>query len=497
MLYKSTRSTAEASLTSAEVIKEGLAPDGGLYVPESIPTLTLPEIELLSKQSYPERAADILARFLTDYTHEELSEDCCAAYSREHFVGGVAPLIGLHTEYPMAVLELWHGPTAAFKDMALQIMPRLLSRALVKTGEKKDAMILVATSGDTGKAALEGYRDIDRVRILVFYPSEGVSQVQKLQMATQQGSNVEVCGIRGNFDDAQNGVKSILNSPEMVTRARVRGILFSSANSINWGRLVPQIVYYVSAYCDLINAGKCKPGSRFNVCVPTGNFGNIFAAYLAKQMGLPIAKLICASNANNVLTDFLRTGTYDRNRDFHMTVSPSMDILISSNLERLLYFIAGSEKTAELMRELKETGKYTVDADTFREIRKHFVGYYTNEEDTIATIRRTWRDGDYLADPHTAVAIHAAKAYMSEFTDGIPMVVDSTASPFKFAGTVYRALTGENAASDADALNQLAALTKARIPYPLAGLAKRPVRFTRVCEVNEMRDVVMEFVKKK
>ena len=497
MLYKSTRSTAPADRTSADVIKEGLASDGGLFVPESIPTLTLPEIEALCRKSYPERAADILSRFLTDYTQEELLEDCRAAYSRDSFVGGAAPLVGVRSTYPMEILELWHGPTAAFKDMALQIMPRLLSRALVKTGETRDAMILVATSGDTGKAALEGYRDIDRVRILVFYPSDGVSSVQKLQMATQQGSNVAVCAIRGNFDDAQNGVKEILNSPEMTTRAKVRGTVFSSANSINWGRLVPQTVYYVSAYCDLINAGRIKPGTRINVCVPTGNFGNIFAAYIAKRMGLPIERLICASNSNNVLTEFLSTGIYDRNRAFHMTMSPSMDILISSNLERLLYFIAGSEKTAGWMQELKETGKYTVDSQTLREIRRHFVGYFTDEDETVATIRKTWQDGNYLADPHTAVAIYAAEQYLRDNADPAPMVVDSTASPFKFAGSVYKALTGENAASDLEALDQLAALTGTRIPYPLAGLGKRTVRFTQVCEVSEMRQVVMDFIKKK
>lgn len=497
MLYKSTRSTAPADHTSAEVIKEGLASDGGLFVPESIPTLTLPEIEALCRKSYPERAADILSRFLTDYTPEELLEDCRAAYNRDSFAGGAAPLVGVRSTYPMEILELWHGPTAAFKDMALQIMPRLLSRALVKTGETRDAMILVATSGDTGKAALEGYRDIDRVRILVFYPSDGVSSVQKLQMATQQGSNVAVCAIRGNFDDAQNGVKDILNSPEMTTRAKVRGTVFSSANSINWGRLVPQTVYYVSAYCDLINAGKIKPGTRINVCVPTGNFGNIFAAYIAKRMGLPIERLICASNSNNVLTEFLSTGVYDRNRAFHMTMSPSMDILISSNLERLLYFVAGSEKTAEWMQELKQTGKYTVDPLTLREIRWHFVGYCTDEDETVAAIRKTWRDGDYLADPHTAVAIYAAEQYLRDNIDPAPMVVASTASPFKFAGSVYKALTGENAASELEALDQLAALTGTRIPYPLAGLGKRTVRFTQVCEVSEMRQVVMDFIKKK
>lgn len=497
MFYKSTRSTEPATLTSAEVIKEGLAPDGGLFVPDSIPTLTLPEIEALCRKSYPERAADILARFLTDYTHEELLEDCRAAYNRDSFVGGAAPLVGVRSTYPMEIMELWHGPTAAFKDMALQIMPRLLSRALDKTNEPNDALILVATSGDTGKAALEGYRGIDRVRILVFYPSDGVSSVQKLQMATQQGSNVGVCAIHGNFDDAQSGVKEILNSPEMITRAKVRGTIFSSANSINWGRLVPQTVYYVSAYCDLINAGRIKPGERINVCVPTGNFGNIFAAFIAKRMGLPIERMVCASNSNNVLTEFLNTGIYDRNRPFHMTMSPSMDILISSNLERLLYFIAGSEKTAAWMRELRENGKYTVDPQTLREIRRHFSGLCTDEAETAETIRKTWQNGDYLADPHTAVAIHAAEQYMEENGDGNPMVVDSTASPFKFASSVLRALSDEVPESDLDALDRLSAVTGARIPYPLAGLGKRPVRFTQVCEVSEMRQVVMDFIKKK
>lgn len=497
MLYKSTRSSAAASKQSAEVIKEGLAQDGGLFVPECIPMLTLSEIEALCRKNYPERAADILSRFLTDYTEEELLADCRAAYSETAFVGGAAPLVGMRSKYSMDILELWHGPTAAFKDMALQIMPRLLSRALVKTGEERDALILVATSGDTGKAALEGYRDVDHVKILVFYPSDGVSQVQKLQMATQQGENVGVCAIRGNFDDAQSGVKEILNSSDMIAKMRARGVIFSSANSINWGRLVPQVVYYISAYCDLINAGRVKPGARFNVCVPTGNFGNIFAAYIAKCMGLPIEKLVCASNANNVLTEFLNTGVYNRNRKFHMTMSPSMDILISSNLERLLYFIAGSEKTASWMRDLKEYGKYTVDAQTLREIRKHFVGYCTTEAETAETIRRTWKEGNYLADTHTAVAIHAAEQFLTDSGNTEPIVVDSTASPFKFAGSVYRALTDQDANSETDALDQLSVLTGTPIPYPLAGLTKRPVRFTECCEVGDMRKAVLNFVKKK
>ena len=312
--------------------------------------------------TYPERAAKILSMYLSDYSYDELLDDCKAAYCEESFPGGAAPLVKVTDS--IYSLELWHGPTAAFKDMALQIMPRLLSRALVKTGEDNTALILVATSGDTGKAALEGYKDIDRIKIMVFYPVDGVSKVQKLQMATQTGNNVNVCAIRGNFDDAQTGVKKIFSDSEAAKKLLDNSYILSSANSINWGRLAPQIVYYVSAYCDLLNEKAIEYGETVNVCVPTGNFGNIFAAYLAKLMGLPLAKLVCASNANNVLTDFLESGTYDRNRDFHLTMSPSMDILISSNLERLLCFASSEEKTAGYMAELSKNGKYTVDADT-------------------------------------------------------------------------------------------------------------------------------------
>lgn len=392
-------------------------------------------------------------------------------------------------------LELWHGPTAAFKDMALQIMPRLLSRALKKTGEDRTALILVATSGDTGKAALEGYKDVDGVKIMVFYPVDGVSRVQKLQMATQTGSNVNVCAIRGNFDDAQSGVKVIFGDKDMAEQLNEKGYFFSSANSINWGRLAPQIVYYVSAYCDLLNSGKCKLGDSFNVCVPTGNFGNIFAAYLAKRMGLPIEHMVCASNVNNILTDFLRTGTYDRNRDFHLTMSPSMDILISSNLERLLYFTAGSEKTAAYMEALKKDGCYTVDAEILAEIRKNFSGYFTSEEDTAKTIHNTFEKYGYLADTHTAVAIHAAEEYVRESGDTRPMVIDSTASPYKFANNVYRAVTGKDATSDLDALDELAATTGTQIPYPLAGLAERKVNFDQTIDRTEMAQAVLDYLK--
>ncbi|MBQ8310393.1 MAG: threonine synthase [Clostridia bacterium] len=492
MLYKSTRSQAQAVASAAQVIKQGLAEDGGLFVPESIPTLTQEEIVSLCQESYPVRAAKILAKFLTDYTYEELLADCTAAYHAKSFVGGAAPLVHLHNNFE--VLELWHGPTAAFKDMALQIMPRLLSRALVKTGEERTALILVATSGDTGKAALEGYKDIDRVKIMVFYPVDGVSRVQKLQMATQTGDNVNVCAIEGNFDDAQTGVKVIFGDEGMAKKLNENGYFFSSANSINWGRLAPQIVYYVSAYCDLISAGKCKPGDTFNVCVPTGNFGNIFAAYLAKLMGLPIDRLICASNSNNILTDFLRTGTYDRNRDFYLTMSPSMDILISSNLERLLYFTAGSEKTAAYMDALKSNGCYTVDADVKAEIDKNFVGYYADENETANIINETYQSYGYLSDTHTAVAISAAKQYVAETGDTHPTVIDSTASPYKFANNVYRSITGKEATNDLDALDELSAATTTEIPYPLAGLASRAVRFTEVVKRDEMADAVLKYL---
>ncbi len=492
MFYKSTRSNETAKATAAQVIKQGLANDGGLFVPESLPTLTMEEIQALCKESYPVRAAKVLSKFLTDYTYEELLSDCREAYAESSFVGGAAPLVNIHDQFHS--LELWHGPTAAFKDMALQIMPRLLSRALVKTGEERTALILVATSGDTGKAALEGYKDVDRVKIMVFYPVDGVSHVQKLQMATQTGSNVNVCAIRGNFDDAQSGVKVIFGDEKMAEALNQKGYFFSSANSINWGRLAPQIVYYVSAYCDLLNKGTCKLGDSFNVCVPTGNFGNIFAAYLAKRMGLPIHHMVCASNTNNILTDFLRTGTYDRNRDFYLTMSPSMDILISSNLERLLYFTAGSEKTAAYMESLKKDGVYSVDAETLAEIQKNFSGYFTDEAMTSVTIRETYQKYGYLADTHTAVAIHAAEEYVKDTKDNRPMVIDSTASPYKFANNVYRAVTDKDPTTDLAALDELSAATNTKIPYPLAGLADRKVNFEAVVDKTEMAKAVLDYI---
>ncbi len=493
MNYQSTRGKSGESLSAAQIIKQGLAKDGGLFIPESIPTLSLDEIKALCPLSYPERAATILSKFLTDYTYDELLADCKEAYCESSFPGGAAPVRkardGIYS------LELWHGPTAAFKDMALQIMPRLLSRALVKTGEERTALILVATSGDTGKAALEGYKDISGIKIMVFYPVDGVSRVQKMQMATQQGSNVNVCAIRGNFDDAQTGVKKIFADGEAVAFLDENGHFFSSANSINWGRLAPQIVYYVSAYCDLLNKGEIKAGDKINVCVPTGNFGNIFAAYLGKLMGLPLGRLVCASNQNNILTDFLNTGSYDRNRDFHCTMSPSMDILISSNLERLLSFTAGKEQTAAYMKDLSEKGVYTVSAEVKAKIDESFKGYCADEAETAATIKNYYTSYNYLSDTHTAVALCAAEKYISETGDKTPMVVASTASPYKFAADVCASLGLEKPDDDMDALDLLSTYSKTEITYPLRGLARREVRFTEVINADEMPDAVKKYVK--
>ena len=498
MNYISTRDPAKKTYSAAQVIKMGLAPDGGLFLPESIPTLTRDEVFALCKESYPVRAAKILEKFLTDYTYEELLADCTAAYSETSFPGGAAPLVKVTDS--LYSLELWHGPTAAFKDMALQLMPRLLSRALVKTGENRDALILVATSGDTGKAALEGYKDIDHIRMMVFYPVDGVSRVQKLQMATQTGSNLSVLAIRGNFDDAQTGVKKLFSDTAMADQLNEQGVFFSSANSINWGRLVPQIVYYVSAYCDLLSRGDIEYGEEIDICVPTGNFGNIFAAYIAKCMGLPLHQLVCGSNSNRILTDFLGNGTYDRNRPFHLTMSPSMDILISSNLERLLYLCAGVENNTAYMKELTTGGAYTVPADIMATIRENFSGYSTDETATQQTVLDYFTKYNYLADTHTAVGLNCAEQYRSETGATRKMVVASTASPYKFAADVLSSLKGcarEDITDPLAALDELSALSGTAIPYPLQGLATRKVNFTEVIDANEMPAAVLSYVANK
>ena len=492
MKYQSTRGISNENLMSAQIIKQGLARDGGLFIPEEIPTLSLDEIKSLCADSYPVRAAKILSKYLTDYTYQELLADCEAAYCKKSFPDGAAPLVKVRDN--IHSLELWHGPTSAFKDMALQIMPRLLSRALVKTGEERTALILVATSGDTGKAALEGYKDIDGIKIMVFYPVDGVSKVQKLQMVTQTGNNVNVCSINGNFDDAQSGVKVIFSDKNAEEYLNERGYFFSSANSINWGRLAPQIVYYVSAYCDLLSSGEVNLGDKINICVPTGNFGNIFAAYLAKLMGLPIGKLICAANTNNILTDFLNSGRYDRNRDFHCTMSPSMDILISSNLERLLCFTAGKEKTNKYMKSLANDGFYEIDSDVKAKIDEHFKGYYADEDACAATIKTYFEKYNYLSDTHTAVALYSAEQYINESGDNTPMVVASTASPYKFAADVCASLGHKKPDDDLDALALLNKVSGMDISYPLKDLDKREVRFNKTVDPAEMLDAVKDYL---
>ena len=492
MMFFSTRDPEKKLFKASEVIKNGLAADGGLFVPDSIPTVSIDEIANIAKMDYAKRAATILSMYLSDYTYEELLEDATNAYCKESFPDGAAPLKKINNN--TYALELWRGPTAAFKDMALQIMPRLLSRALVKTGEKNTALILVATSGDTGKAALEGHKDVPGVKIMVFYPVDGVSKVQKLQMVTQTGSNVNVCAIKGNFDDAQSGVKKIFSDTDAKAKLLENGYILSSANSINWGRLAPQIVYYFSAYCDLLNQGEIKLGDKINVCVPTGNFGNIFAAYLAKEMGLPINKMICASNANNILTDFINTGIYDKNRSFHLTMSPSMDILISSNLERLLYFTAGTEETANCMKLLSETGKYEVSAETMSKIKENFVGYFADENETASTLCKVYNDFGYLADTHTSVAFNCAEKYVTATNDATPMVVVSTASPYKFAADVYKSITGSQASDGTAALDELSTLTNTQIAYPLQNLNARKINFDSVIDTQDMLKAVYKFM---
>ncbi len=493
MKYISTRNDKCEGVSSAYAIKNGLCSDGGLYMPNEIPTLTLDELKTFSGMSYPQRAASLLSKFLTDYSYDELLEDAQCAYSNEKFDDSPAKVTTLGNSSFM--LELWHGPTCAFKDMALQIMPRLFVRALKKCKENRTALILVATSGDTGKAALEGYKDVDGTKIKVFYPTGGVSSVQKLQMQTQCGSNVSVSGIVGNFDDAQNGVKQIFSDDNIRAHLDGNNVFLSSANSINWGRLVPQIVYYISAYCDIVASGSIKPGEKIDVSVPTGNFGNIFACYIAKKMGLPIGTLICASNENNVLTDFLESGEYNKNRTFRTTMSPSMDILISSNLERLLYITLGSEKTARYMKELSENGRYKLSADDFEKISADFIGYCTSEGETAKTISDTFKNKNCLIDTHTAVALSATNRYKDENKAERTVLTVSTASPYKFASDVYRSITGEKPSDDLVALEMLNNLTSVKIPTPLSGIGSRKALHTDTINKEDMANSVMEFAR--
>ncbi len=497
MEYISTRGIAP-KVSAATAIKEGIAPDGGLYVPESLPTLTLGDITVMTDMSYNERAVRILSRFLTDFTEDEIESCVNLAYTREKFdSANVAPLYELNDKAYLC--ELWHGPTCAFKDMALQLLPHLLTTSIRKTGEDKTVLILVATSGDTGKAALEGFKDVNGTKIMVFYPSEGVSHIQKLQMMTQAGGNVNVCGIEGNFDDAQTGVKTIFGDAEFAKKAAEKGVVLSSANSINWGRLVPQIVYYISSYCDLVKYNKIALGELVNFVVPTGNFGNILAAYYAYKMGLPVNKLICASNINNVLTEFFDTGRYNKKRTFHATMSPSMDILISSNLERLLFDISGdSADVREFMKKLSTDGEYTIPQELSEKISGLFCADYCDEQETAAAIADIYENYSYVCDTHTAVACGVYKKYAEKTGDATKTVIASTASPYKFPHSVLTALNCENVAElgDFEALDTLAGKAMSDIPTALSKLKNADVRFDAVCKKQDMAQQVMAFIEK-
>ncbi|MCR5438822.1 MAG: threonine synthase [Selenomonas sp.] len=495
MKYSSTRGNG-VKLDSAQAIIQGLATDGGLFVPDSLPKVDGAFIAALQNLTYEERAAKVLGLFLTDYTTEEVNGCVTRAYGMGKFDAAMRAPVKIFDD--MGVLELWHGPTSAFKDMALQLLPQLMSTALKKTGEKDEVLILVATSGDTGKAALEGFRDVDQIKIMVFYPEGGVSRIQQLQMLTQEGSNVNVTAVRGNFDDAQSGVKEIFGDKSFAEELGDKGVKLSSANSINWGRLVPQIVYYFSAYADLVKAGKIKAGEAINFTVPTGNFGDILAGFYAKCMGLPVYKLICASNANNVLTDFLRTGVYDRNRDFYKTITPSMDILISSNLERLLYHMTeDTDKVAGWMKELAETGRYDVGQELLQKIQQVFWADWTGDEDTKELIGRVYDEKHYVPDTHTAVAWKVAENYQQATKDRHYMVIASTASPYKFNGSVLGALHVDTADLDEFAmLDKLQECNDDPTPQGLASLRTKPLLHKEVCAVSAMKQAVLDFAAK-
>ena len=491
LYYKSTRSDA-APVTASQAILRGLAEDGGLYVPEFIPQLDTPMKELAA-MPYQEVAYQVMRHFLTDFTEEELRTCIRRAYDSKFDTEEIAPLVQVEDLY---YLELFHGATIAFKDMALSILPHLMITSAKKNGVTNDIVILTATSGDTGKAALAGFADVEGTKIVVFYPKDGVSPIQEKQMVTQRGANTRVVGIHGNFDDAQNGVKAIFGDKALEKELDLAGFQFSSANSINIGRLVPQVVYYVYAYSRLLGRGEIQDGEKINVVVPTGNFGNILAAFYAKNMGVPIAKLICASNENKVLYDFFRTGVYDRNREFILTSSPSMDILISSNLERLIYRIAGEDaaRNAEFMRELSKDGVYTL-PEEMRGQLADFYGDYTDEAGTAQTIREVYEAAGYIMDTHTAVAAHVAKAYRKETGDSAQTVIASTASPYKFTRSVMSAIDEKYSdAEDFALIDELCRISGVAIPQAIEDIRSAPVLHDIVCEKEEMTQVIKDFL---
>lgn len=489
--YNSTRSKGNPVKASMAILK-GLADDGGLFVPDHIPALDK-SLQELSKMTYQEVAYEVMKLFLTDFTEEELKNCITKAYDAKFDTEVIAPLAEAQGTY---YLELFHGATIAFKDMALSILPHLLLTCAKKNNVNNEIVILTATSGDTGKAALAGFAEVEGTRIIVFYPKNGVSPIQEKQMVTQKGDNTFVVGIHGNFDDAQTGVKKLFSDKELAKEMEEKGFRFSSANSINIGRLVPQIVYYVYAYARLLSEEKISVGEAINVVVPTGNFGNILAAFYAKNMGLPIAKLICASNDNKVLYDFFCTGTYDRNREFVLTTSPSMDILISSNLERLIYRIAGNdaEKNAELMAALSDNGRYEITEEMKAELGD-FYGNYATEAETARTIKALYEDCGYVMDTHTAVAATVYKKYVEETADKTKTVIASTASPYKFTRSVMEAIDDKYAAmGDFELVDELSKLANVAVPNAIEEIRSAPVRHNHICEVDEMKQVVKSFL---
>ncbi len=491
VLYNSTRSK-QSPVKASEAILKGLSKDGGLFVPDKIPAFDK-TWEELAEMTYGQVAYEVMKLYLTDFTEEELKGCIARAYDSKFDTEDIVPIVEAQGAY---YLELFHGATIAFKDMALSILPHLLTTSAKKNHVKNEIVILTATSGDTGKAALAGFADVEGTRIVVFYPKNGVSPIQEKQMVTQKGNNTYVVGIHGNFDDAQTGVKQIFGDSSLAEYMDERGFQFSSANSINIGRLVPQIVYYVYAYVKLLKEEKINSGEKINVVVPTGNFGNILAAFYAKQMGLPIDKLICASNDNKVLYDFFCSGTYDRNRDFVLTSSPSMDILISSNLERLIYRIAGDdpEKNKELMDALNQGGVYTI-TDEMKNQLSDFYGNYANEKETTEKIQELYDSTGYVIDTHTAVASCVYDKYKKETKDVKPAVIASTASPYKFTRSVMNAIDHKyDTMEDFELVDMLSEISKTEVPKAIEEIRTAPIMHNHVCEKNEMKQVVMDFL---
>ena len=487
VIYRSTRSNSEP-VTASQAILKGLSDDGGLFVPDHIPALDK-SLSELAGMSYQQVAYEVMKLFLTDFTEEELKNCINNAYDSKFDTEKIAPLVQADDAY---YLELFHGSTIAFKDMALSILPHLMITSARKNNIKNEIVILTATSGDTGKAALAGFADVKGTRIIVFYPKNGVSPIQEKQMLTQKGANTHVVGIHGNFDQAQSAVKAMFNDKALAETMDAAGYQFSSANSINIGRLVPQIVYYVYAYSKLFAQGAVAKDEKINIVVPTGNFGNILAAFYAKNMGLPVAKLICASNANNVLTDFIKTGIYDRNRPFHTTISPSMDILISSNLERLLYHLSGSDdaQIREWFGSLSKTGRYEVTDEVKKAIADEFYAGCCDDEQTKACIKEIYDEYSYTCDTHTAVAVKVYKDYAAATGDKTKTVIASTASPYKFSGSVLAAIGKDTNADEFGLVDELAEVSKIPVPASLAALKDKEVRFTKVIDKADMKDYI-------